>query len=341
MKYFTTIVVFVVGALAYVAHANNLKDVYNVVVLGNTGVGKSALLNMFAGVDSFKVGDSATSETSIAAAHVHKFMGKPDAIQLRLIDTQGLSDTGGDSKDMLHIKNMVEYIKQLEQIDMFIICFDGTNPRFTSYAQSTISLFSQIFPDFLYHSVIVFNKWSTPDKNRMVNLKREYQNKINNDYKLANIPCYFIDSYFNKVMLRDNEDGTESMRAPHPNTQQRTLAQVLELVNYLVLKSTTCDVRKIEPKETEISKLKNANEASKAELEAKRVEFEQQMKELKESNDKRYQESLEATQKEMKEIRESLEKNKSSGNAFVDLVSAIAPILTTIFGSGNQPPVGK
>ena len=334
MKYFSS--ALFVAAFVCIAQASNLKDVYNVVVLGNTGVGKSALLNMFAGEDLFKVGDSAMSETSIAASQVHKFMGRPDAINLRLIDTQGLSDTGGDSKDMSHIKNMVEYIKQLQEIDLFIICFDGTNPRFTSYAQSTISLFSQIFPDFLYHSVIVFNKWNTPDKNRMSNLKREYQNKINNDYKLANIPCYFIDSYFNKVMLRDNEDGTESMRAPHPNTQQRTLAQVIELVNYLVLKGTTCDVRKIEPKETEMSQLKNANEATKAELEAKRLEFEKDMKELKETNDKRYQESVEATQREMKELRETMEKSRNSGNPLIDLIGAIAPIITTVFGPGGK-----
>ena len=123
MKYFSS--ALFVAAFVCIAQASNLKDVYNVVVLGNKGVGKSALLNMFAGEDLFKVGDSAMSETSIAASQVHKFMGRPDAINLRLIDTQGLSDTGGDSKDMSHIKNMVDYIKQLQEIDLFIICFDG------------------------------------------------------------------------------------------------------------------------------------------------------------------------------------------------------------------------
>ena len=333
---FSILVAFValVAFQQHVSATGNLKNVYNVVVLGNTGVGKSALLNMFAGEDLFKVGDSAMSETSIAASHLHRFMGKPDGIQLRLIDTQGLSDTGGDSKDMAHIKNMVEYIKQLQEIDMFIICFDGTNPRFTAYAQSTISLFSQIFPDFLYHSVIVFNKWATPDKNRMTNLKREYQAKINSDYGLANIPCYFIDSYFNRKMLRDNEDGTESERFLHPNTQARTLAQVIELMNFLVLKGTTCDVRKIEPKETELSALQNANEEQKKELEAKKLEFEKNMKELKEQNDNRYQESLELTQKEMRELRAQMEKNKgNNGNVLADLVNLFAPfLLSAAFG---------
>ena len=231
--------------------ASQLKETYNIVVLGNTGVGKSSLLNMFAGQEPlFVVGDNAVSETQVASSKVHRFLGKADGVQLRLVDTQGLSDTGGDSKDMSHIKNMVEYIKRLEHIDMFIICFDGMNPRFTAYAQSTISLFSQIFPDFLYHSVIVFNKWNVADKQRQINLRREYQNKIRNDYGMDKIPCYFIDSFFNRKMLRDNDDGTETVRYLHPNIQERTLSQLIELMNYLVLKGTTCDVRNIEPKDT-------------------------------------------------------------------------------------------
>ena len=60
---------------------------------------------------------------------------------------------------MENIQNMVQRIRELEYIDLFIICFDGANPRFTAYAQSTLSLFSQMFgAKFLSHSVIVFNK---------------------------------------------------------------------------------------------------------------------------------------------------------------------------------------
>ena len=48
------------------------QGVFNVVVLGNTGVGKSSLLNMLAGADAFKVGDGAISETSLTnARHLH------------------------------------------------------------------------------------------------------------------------------------------------------------------------------------------------------------------------------------------------------------------------------
>ena len=87
-------------------------------------------------------------------------MGKESNILLRLIDTQGLSDTGGDKTDMVHIKNMVDTIRKLESIDLFLICLDGTNPRFTSYVRGTINLFSQD-----YYSDRLFVKVSGEFKN--------------------------------------------------------------------------------------------------------------------------------------------------------------------------------
>ena len=123
--------------------------------MGNTGVGKSALLNMFAGKrDAFQVGNLSASKTQLAESKLFKFMGQEDQIDLRLIDTQGLSDTGGDRTDMEHIKNMVDVIRELDYIDLFIICLDGQNPRFTPYIKETIKLFRNIFPQFLDHSVI-------------------------------------------------------------------------------------------------------------------------------------------------------------------------------------------
>ena len=273
-----------VAALASVLNADDkLKDVYNIVVLGNTGVGKSALLNMFAGQDVFTVGDAAMSETQIASSRVINFLGKADAIKLRLIDTQGLSDSGGDVKDMENIKNMVEYVKNLGEIDLFLMCFDGQNPRFTSYAQATISLFRQIFPDFLYHSVLVFNKWTSPSADKLNALKKEYQDKFRHDYELANIPCYFIDSYYNRAMLRDNDDGTQSVRQLHPKIQERTNAQIVEFVGYLILKDTVCDVRRIQPKNTEKTQLIKDKEAAMSELERTRLENSENAKRMEET----------------------------------------------------------
>ena len=247
--------------------ANANEKIYNVVVLGNTGVGKSSFLNMLAGrEDAFKVGDGAMSETALTTAQVHAFLGHGDRVKLNLIDTQGLSDSGGDAKDMQHIKNIVESIKSQEHVDLFIVCFDGPSPRFSSYAQSTVTLFNQIFPDFLQHAVLVFNKWQLPEVARMHALRNEYQAIFRNEYHVESIPSYFIDSNFNRAMLRDNEDGSQSVRHLHAAIQQRTLTQVDALYAHLVCKATTCDVRSIEAKETERERLRQEAERARQEL---------------------------------------------------------------------------
>jgi len=247
--------------------------IFKIVVLGNTGVGKSSLCNMLAGnQNAFKVGDEGTSqtqltsETQLTVYKEFKLMGKPDGIKLLLVDTQGLSDTGGDAKDMQHIKNMVERIRELETIDLFLLCLDGMNPRFTAYVQSTISLFSDIFPDFLHHTVMVFNKWNIPQQERKATLMTNYRQLISRNFNHNNIPCFFIDSFFNLKMLRDNDDGTQTERELHPSIQARTHAQIVGLMSFLVSKSTYCDVRNIIPKDTKFAGLIKEKEAAEKDL---------------------------------------------------------------------------
>ena len=270
----------VLGLILIVAIASaNASRAYKVVVLGNTGVGKSSFLNMLAGQENaFKVGDGAMSETALTSAKNFRFLGRHDGVELRLIDTQGLSDSGGDAKDMQHIKNMVESIKKEEYIDLFIICFDGPSPRFSSYAQSTVTLFRQIFPDFLQHTVLVFNKWINPNQGRMDTLRNEYQAIFRNEYNVPNVPCYFIDSNFNRAMLRDNQDGSQTVRHLHPSIQERTMSQLNGLVHHLTHKQSKCDVRSIEAKETEKERLRQEAERVRMKLQ-RQAEAERQRQE--------------------------------------------------------------
>jgi predicted GTPase len=265
---------------------------YNIVVLGNTGVGKSSLLNMLAGSQgAFIVGDRAYSETQLTIYKEFRLMGKPDSIRVRLVDTQGLSDSGGDTKDMQHIKNMVEKIRELDTIDLFLLCLDGTSPRFSFFVQTTISLFADIFPDFLKHTVLVFNKWISPKLTDKLILKNEYQELVRSHFSFSNIPCFFIDSFFNLKMLRDNEDGTQTERYLHYSIQERTQTEINALINHLTLKSNKCNVKKIIPqytvtyqKEQEIlaklQQIKVEKENRKREEERIRIEDEQRQAEI-------------------------------------------------------------
>ena len=241
-----------------------MNSVFKVVALGSAGVGKSSLLNMLAGEEVFTVSESAMSETLMVKASNHHFMGSSNKRLVRLIDTQGLSDAGGNGhRDIEHMQQFVTFIRQEQQIDMFLICFDGTSPRFSSYIQSAVKLFSQVFPDFSQHAVLVFNKWTSPDAERMRQLTAEYQHLFECDFNVSQVPCFFIDSSFNRCMLRENADGTQSVRYLHPSIEARTRSQIDHLYAHLINKRTKCDVRQIETSVSEIDSLWREREAAK------------------------------------------------------------------------------
>ena len=255
------------------------KKTYNVVTLGSTGVGKSALLNMIAGRDVFTVGDRATSETQASSSNTCKFNGM---FELRLFDTRGTSDSDG--------ADMVDHIRQFDTIDLFILCFDGMNPRFTSYIQNTISHFRQIFPDFLYHTVLVFNKWTQPDEEKRDALVKEYQEMFKRKYLVDKMSCFFIDSFANKEMLRYNEDGSKTVRALHDNIKNATKTQVNELIGYLLLKCNVCNVSGIQAQDTD----ERNPEALRREMEMLRTDNERIRRE-KEENERALKEELNKT----------------------------------------------
>ena len=254
-KYVATILILFSACLC-----DEPKHIYNIVVLGNTGSGKSALLNMFAGKENaFKVGLSINPETKFTTSQIHNYNGTANGYTLRLIDTQGLSDGGGPDREVEHINDMIEAIKQFSDIDLFIICLDGPNPRFTSYIQSMISRFKKIFPKFLENSVLVFNKWNEPNSDRRDELMMEYQKKFLDDYNITKMPCFFIDSFYNLKMLRRNSNGTMSKSYLHETFQAESASQSDALIQYLVEKKEKADVRhleKVKKEKDELEELK-------------------------------------------------------------------------------------
>ena len=267
-------------------------------------------MNMLAMKECFQVGHEAFSQTQLANITQCTFLDKGE-IHLRLIDTQGLSDTGGDKRDMDHIKNMVGVIKKLQYIDLFIICFDGNNPRFTSYAQSTITLFKDIFSDFLDHSVLVFNKWKTPNEEKRFMLEKSYKELIEKQFGKSNIPCYFLDSNFHLPQEVMNEDGDYEMKFLPPKAQERTRVNVIRLGNYLNIKQSRCDVRSIKPKNTEITELKEREQKAFeiAEIEKKTKELE--LAKAQKIIDKKEIEKRDAQEREKKALTEAEKEKKA------------------------------
>ena len=65
------------------------------------------------------------------------WLGKPDGPQLTLIDTPGTGNT--ENMDCQYTMDTVKYLKDVvRRIDMFVLLFKGTNPRFDAGMQKQL-----------------------------------------------------------------------------------------------------------------------------------------------------------------------------------------------------------
>jgi len=189
------------------------------VVFGNTGEGKSTVLNLLCGVENaFVESQSIDSVTQKTEAKLFQWVDTTDNINF--IDTQGLSDTSGN--DSSHIKQMVEELGRNAHINLFVVVINGTNPRLTLYTQETIKMFINIFGrGVLDNTVLLFSHWNIRERSpaNEQDLERDYNDKFRNLWGLGmdkHIPCYFIDSKYNRKNYKGkfnyDEDEMEAYR---------------------------------------------------------------------------------------------------------------------------------
>ena len=114
-----------------------------------------------------------------------------------------------------------------------------------------ISVFRVIFSGFLDHTVIVFNKWASFNITKKIILKNIYQNRMKNEFGFEKIPFFFVDSFSIFKSMHENFitenvfDGKLS-----ENKKQKTRLEVDYLINYVKIKKSRCDVRRILPNKT-------------------------------------------------------------------------------------------
>ncbi len=131
------------------------------------------------------------------------------------------------------------------------------------FLKTTVKLYKSIFDDFLEHTVIVFNKWTSADPNESQYREKQYQDIFKNEYQKANIPCFFIDSHFNLEKIRYNENGDPQKLFLNKRIQQKTLDQIESLFLFLETKKIRCDVSKAESKKPEILEIKEERDEFK------------------------------------------------------------------------------
>ena len=101
------------------------KKTFGILVIGDTGSGKSTLINNILGKVVAKVGESTHSETAQIACHD----GIVERVPVRIYDTPGLGDTSDDPQlEESHLKEIQEIFNK-EEIAMVIFCFKMIETR--------------------------------------------------------------------------------------------------------------------------------------------------------------------------------------------------------------------
>lgn len=134
----------------------------NILLLGETGNGKSSLGNFIAGRECFKVSNDPNSCTI-------EVVGEKSQIDkdIFIIDTPGFQDTNGN--DRKNFNKILDYIIKLKKLELILLVFNFNNPRFSIYYQNLIKFLCDVFPkNFCKHVGFVFT-----------NYDHNYQNKIN------------------------------------------------------------------------------------------------------------------------------------------------------------------
>ena len=143
------------------------------------------------------------------------WLGKPDGPQLTLIDTPGTGNT--ENMDCQYTMDTVKYLKDVvRRIDMFVLLFKGTNPRFDAGMQKQLELFETIFGEQMWKSLVTeitfwqYTEDSIEERERNQQSETQKHTDWNKIYRskfsaVNEIPTLFIDPLFAQETASERE----------------------------------------------------------------------------------------------------------------------------------------
>lgn len=143
----------------------NTNECDTIVIIGETGVGKSTLANAILGKDAFRPFTGLDAGTLKADYSYGYLFNHPNSPQVRIVDTQGYNDPKGRDKE--HAEQMIKLIKKFPEVNLFLLVFNGNNIRWNAATWEILSLFDKMFPEFWDNCLIVINFWCENDNDKM------------------------------------------------------------------------------------------------------------------------------------------------------------------------------
>ncbi|OUM59777.1 hypothetical protein PIROE2DRAFT_14613 [Piromyces sp. E2] len=177
----------------------------SLILIGETGNGKSSLGNFILNKEVFSVSDNPESETKITRGEY----SDDDNNKIFVIDTPGLQDAEGTDRD--HLVQMIDYIRDNPGLQGIVIVFNYHQPRLPLNIKTLIKLLCNVFPgvDFWKHVALVWTKFyyflPLNKKEKRFNMINKFMpevlkfvNETNGDDSIHTLPTFFVDSNFEK-----------------------------------------------------------------------------------------------------------------------------------------------
>jgi len=144
------------------------SDGYTILLVGETGTGKTSLLSLFANIlagrrhghytlvhDQANEAGGGEEQSQTQVAKLYKFRSK-NGIKLRILDTPGLGDTRGIEQDEEHKKTIARAIeKSIPLVTAVVILANGTVPRLNVSTEYALGSLSSMFGGTLTQSIAI------------------------------------------------------------------------------------------------------------------------------------------------------------------------------------------
>eukprot|EP01083_Nonionella_stella_P172561 592648_1 len=177
-------------------------DTKLVVVLGNTGDGKSTFCNRIK-CDTSKFGNKSvfvTSHEPQACTKKHfKSTTTINSTQITVVDTPGFYDPAGEDHDRRHGNMLCKYLKGCGGVNAFVLVRNSTNIRYDSSFQEMLKAYQNMFGNDFFNRLIIIATRVDYNNEAYLTMKQDISMKtaICKQFKVNDIPVIpmGIDNY--------------------------------------------------------------------------------------------------------------------------------------------------